>query len=150
MSMKYYLGFLPDLTRNRVGLHCTHAYLGTKSREMISDITDQVDNFFMDKGPIIMPEVVFDNPQMFGVLSDWPVLTTKDHWAFRHFIPIRKYLEMNEMVSTKWPFTPHLSEVYAVSVRVQFRCYALISQGYIIQHWPIYTMEQISNPIPVL
>ena len=137
-NRKYYLGLLPETTGLTVTTHCTHAYLGTVSDRNLIDIIKKVDLFFRINGPVTMPLVTFDEPKYFD--HGTRVLTSRNLEAFLPLKPLRQYFEDNKMISTKYPFMPHVNtgvEQYS-QIDIRFKSYALVKKGFVVTSWPIH------------
>lgn len=136
-NKKFYLGFTfsPDTV---VGLHCTHCYFGTLSARRLEQVLGVVDSFFKDFGPITMPRVAFTTPTIFGDGEERVrVLTTREGEAFNQFDGLRRIFADLGIISTKYPFRPHVSTKTLGLVNSPFYNYALVCDGEVVKGWTI-------------
>lgn len=142
-NKKYYLGFTFS-SNPVVGLHCTHAYFGTLSEPGLKNVTDIVDTFFKDFGPVWMPRVAFTTPMIFGGEGEEAVrvLTTRDLEAFQVFDRLRQVFLDLKLISTKYPYRPHVTTKNLGLVNTPFYSYALVCDGRVLKSWPIRVEEK--------
>lgn len=141
---KYYLGFFYP-TSLRIGMHCTHAYFGTMSVRSAEEIVKMVDSYFRIHGPIGMPKVLFDQEEFFDD-GKCRVLTTRSMGAFQILQPLRDSFAALNMISTKYPFRPHVTTPDLHTIDQHFACYALMRSGIIQKGW---TLSKMGRPKPL-
>ena len=137
-SPKYYLGFVFDRF-DTVNLHCTHAYFGTINADNLKFITTTVDYLFYSHGRGVgLRHAVFDKLETFKHQDgESRVLLMKDRLVLQPFAQIRAYFESRDLISTTYPFRPHVTigERDIKSISGFFHSYVLVKDGEVVKRW---------------
>lgn len=135
---KYYLGFIYPFSGPEVGLHCTHMYFGSLTLVKRDLVKKRVNAFFREReGSITIKRPIFDTPTQWGDPERWQrVLLARNPEVFASMKPLRDFFGEMNMISTRYPFQPHVTTGEKI-IDHKFSCYALVRSGQIEQAWNI-------------
>jgi hypothetical protein len=135
---KFYLGYIYPFSGPEVGLHCTHMYFGTLTLEKLNLVKKRVNAFFREAGGhVTMKRPIFDTPSQWGDPKRWQrVLLARNAEVFHPMKPLRDFFGEMNMISTRYPFQPHVTTGELI-IDHKFSCYALVRSGHIEQAWNI-------------